>query len=410
MLGAKYWVRWVPRAQQAPALSTKHPPSRCALRRASLAPSTLAAVLVLAAAACSRTPSPAISLVGQPNPTAIEVRGLPARDVEALGSVKWTPDLWRHVLRVEVSGAGQPIAGEYSAKDGVVRFTPMYGFDKGRTFVARFDARKIPAADIGEPWRQQPIERRFAVAGADATRSTIVRQVYPSGSTLPENMLRFYIEFSAPMGRGSALEHIRLVDETGKEVVEPFLPVEAELWSPDRTRFTLFFDPGRVKRGIKPNRDMGRALVPGRKYALVIDEHWRDGREQPLKAAYRHEFTVGPAIEKPLHQAEWRITPPRPGTRDPLIVTFPWALDHALMQRSLGVTHGPADVSGQGMVSDSEMRWSFTPSDPWTAGEYSVVALTLLEDPAGNRLGRAFEVTAPATDSQPSVWIPFQVK
>ena len=369
----------------------------------------VAAAAVLSIA-CGRTPSPEISLVGNPDPIAVEVRGLPARDLETLSLAKWSPDLWHAVLRVEVSGAGQPIAGEYAVRDGRVRFAPMYGFDKGRTFVARFDARKIPAVDVGEPWRQQPLERTFTVAGATARRSTVVRQVYPSGPTLPENMLRFYIEFSAPMGRGSALEHIRLIDGTGREVVEPFLPVEAEFWSPDRTRFTLFFDPGRVKRGIKPNRDMGRALVPGRKYALVIDEQWRDGREQPLKSAYRHEFTVGAAIEKALNQAEWKITPPRPGTRDPLIVTFPWALDHALMQRSLWVTHGPADLSGQGMVSGSETRWTFTPSDPWTAGEYSVVALTLLEDPAGNRLGRAFEVTAPLTDSQPSVWIPFNVK
>ena len=360
--------------------------------------------------ACGRTPSPEISLIGSPDPTAIEVRGLPARDLEILSLAKWSPDLWHAVLRVEVSGAEQPIAGEYAVRDGHLRFTPMYGFDKGRTFVARFDAQKIPAVDVGEPWRQRPLERTFTVAGATATRSTVVRQVYPSGSTLPENMLRFYIEFSAPMGRGSALAHIRLEDQSGKVVVDPFLPVEAEFWNPERTRFTLFFDPGRVKRGIKPNRDMGRALLPGRKYALVIDEQWRDGREQPLKSAYRHEFTVGPAIEKALNHAEWKITPPRPGTRDPLIVTFPWALDHALMQRSLGVLRGPADLSGQVVVNDSETRWIFTPNDPWAAGEYSVIALTLLEDPAGNRLGRAFEVTVPETDSQPSVLIPFKVK
>lgn len=383
------------------ALSTQH-----------RAPRTLAAFLLAAAlAACGRTPSPEISLAGSPNPTAIEVRGLPATDLANLSHEYGDSHPgWSEIFRVELEGAsGPPMAGRYQVDGAIVRFTPFFGFDPGRSFKATLDPSKIGRPDA-EPWRAKKVELRFDVPARAALRTTIVRHVYPSGPTLPENMLRFYIEFSEPMGRGSALEHIRLIDDTGKEVVEPFLPVEAEFWSPDRTRFTLFFDPGRVKRGIKPNRDMGRALVPGRKYALVIDEQWRDGREQPLKSTYRHEFTVGPAIEKALNQADWKITPPRPGTRDPLIVTFPWALDHALMQRSLGVSHGPADVSGQGMVSESEKRWSFTPSDPWTSGEYSVVALTLLEDPAGNRLGRAFEVTAPVTDSEPSVWIPFKVK
>jgi hypothetical protein len=38
------------------------------------------------------------------------------------------------------------------------------------------------------------------------------------------------------------------------------------------------------------------------------------------------------------------------------------------------------------------MRWVFTPTAPWVAGEYNLVALSFLEDPQGNRVGRAFEV------------------
>jgi hypothetical protein len=364
----------------------------------------VAAAAVLSIA-CGRTPSPDISLIGSPDPTAIEVRGLPARDLETLSLAKWSPDLWHAVLRVEVSGAGQPMAGEYAVRDGRLRFTPMYGFDKGRTFVARFDARKIPAIDVGEPWRQQPFERTFTVAGATATRSTVVRQVYPSGPTLPENMLRFYIEFSAPMGRGSALEHIRLEDDSGKVVIDPFLPVEAEFWNPERTRFTLFFDPGRVKRGIKPNRDLGRALVAGKKYALVIDERWIDGQGQPLKQAHRHEFMAGPAIEHGLDLGTWTISDPNAGTREPLMITFPYALDYGLLQRALALHVGTfepkgAAIAGEATIDANETRWSFTPRDPWISDNYMLVALTLLEDPAGNRIGRAFEVMRPVNERE----------
>ena len=40
----------------------------------------------------------------------------------------------------------------------------------------------------------------------------------------------------------------------------------------------------------------------------------------------------------------------------------------------------------------SETRWSFRPTVPWTGGRYEIIALSILEDLAGNQIGRAFEV------------------
>jgi hypothetical protein len=40
----------------------------------------------------------------------------------------------------------------------------------------------------------------------------------------------------------------------------------------------------------------------------------------------------------------------------------------------------------------TDMVWHFTPDEPWRAGGYDVVVLSFLEDLAGNRVGRAFEV------------------
>ena len=57
--------------------------------------------------------------------------------------------------------------------------------------------------------------------------------------------------------------HIHLLDDKGQEVRDPFLPLDAEFWNDDRTRYTVFFDPGRQKRGIAPIADMGRSLTHG---------------------------------------------------------------------------------------------------------------------------------------------------
>ena len=43
-------------------------------------------------------------------------------------------------------------------------------------------------------------------------------------------------------------------------------------------------------------------------------------------------------------------------------------------------------------MADGERRWLFTPKTAWQSGEYKLVAQTLLEDLAGNGIGRPFEV------------------
>ena len=68
------------------------------------------------------------------------------------------------------------------------------------------------------------------------------------------------------------LDYVHLLDDKGKEVKDPFLPLDAEFWNDDRTRYTVFFDPGRQKRGIAPDRRHG-PIADGRKVV-----HPRDRR------------------------------------------------------------------------------------------------------------------------------------
>jgi hypothetical protein len=56
-------------------------------------------------------------------------------------------------------------------------------------------------------------------------------------------------------------------------------------------------------------------------------------------------------------------------------------------------------IEGAVEVRDSETRWTFTPRVPWQPGRYELVALPVLEDPSGNRIGRAFEVRGSADDA-----------
>jgi hypothetical protein len=49
-------------------------------------------------------------------------------------------------------------------------------------------------------------------------------------------------------------------------------------------------------------------------------------------------------------------------------------------------------VPGEVQTDAGDTRWLFAPAAPWRAGEYQLRAASILEDVAGNRIGRPFEV------------------
>jgi hypothetical protein len=353
----------------------------------------LAAVIPLGCSGGASPASPQIQFNTAAQPTGVvEVTGLPSSILNALSSASVSEDEWRALLRISVKSTGSPdqpaVVGKYAVTSGVIRFTPMFPFDSGRQYDVVFDPTRLPGAS-GD------VTRVVAVVGLPAiarTPSTIVSHIHPSGDVLPANQLRLYINFSGPMGQRGGFDHVKLVDDKGVEVVDAFLPLEADFFNDDRTRYTVFLDPGRVKRGILPNRTMGRALVAGRRYTLIVQPDWRDAQGLPLKQEFRREFRAGPADERPLTMASWKIAPPAAGSGDALAVTFPSPLDHGLLRRALGVARAGAPVAGEISIGPGETRWLFTPRDPWAEGDYELVALSFLEDLAGNRIGRAFEV------------------
>ena len=335
--------------------------------------------------------------------------GLPAPLLDRLRKSRWTAAEWTALLRVAVSDDAPAVLGTYAVADDRITFSPAFPFDPGRQYAVRFDPSKLPDAPPGET-----VVAHVALPARSSPPTTVVEQVYPSGDQVPENLLRLYIEFSAPMGQGRALDHIRLLDDKARAVEDVFLPFEDHFWSPDRRRFTVFFDPGLVKDGILPNRQRGRPLKAGRTYTLVIDREWRDGDGQPLKDEYRRVFKVGPARTQSLDTATWVITPPPSGSVAPLVVTFREPLDRGLLMRALGVRRYGAPVAGEIQVEVGERRWMFTPARPWSAGAYDLLALSILEDIAGNQIGRAFEVeNFDTVDKDPdpkTVLLPFTVK
>src|SRR6056297_608601 len=138
-------------------------------------------------------------------------------------------------------------------------------------------------------------------------------EIYPTAEELPANLLRFFVYFPRPMERGDILDHVALVDETGREVAGALLGTRYDLWSPDATRLTILLDPGRVKTGLAAHHTMGRALEEGRRYALHVRATAMDAEGCPLGFETMQSFVAGPPDLDPPAPGAWALTRPEAG-------------------------------------------------------------------------------------------------
>jgi hypothetical protein len=291
-----------------------------------------------------------------------------------------------------------PLLGKYGVDEDALRFTPQFSLLPGNRYRAVLQSEVLEGKKA-DPKNAMALE--IALPAPKRTAATVVTQIYPTSGKLPENQLRFYLHFSQPMGKGEAYTHVKLLKEDGKAIELPFLELGEELWDSSGKRLTLLIDPGRIKRGLKPREDVGPVLEAGHSYMLTVDAAWKDAAGEPLKAGFTKKFAVEKPVETGIDTAAWKIEPPAANTKQPLVVKFPRPLDHALLLSKVHVLNASGRwVVGDVAVSDEERQWAFTPGEPWNGSDYSLEVDKVLEDPAGNRIGRAFELVEGETVKQ----------
>lgn len=352
----------------------------------------------------------------QPNSrTAIVVSGLDANNLKALADAKKDRDGWVALLGVYVGekDVRQRFAmlGDYKVQGKELRFEAQFPLQLGVKYQVVLDPSRLPFP----PEKADRITRVVLIPKPKRDKPTEITNVFPSGNQIPENQLKFYIHFSRPMSQGVAYEHIQLVNEQGKPIERGFLELPEELWTTDFQRFTLFIDPGRIKRGLRPREELGPVFEEGKKYTLIIDRNWPDAEGNPLGKTFRKAITVaGPDDHQP-DPKKWKVEAPKADTTQPLLVKFPEPLDEAMLNRVVWVIDDRGEtVQGTIAVKEQETHWLFTPARPWRAGSYNLVAETILEDLAGNSIARPFEVDIfrkIETNVEPeTVKVPFAVK
>ena len=275
------------------------------------------------------------------------------------------------------------ISGDFAVDFDSVWFVPRFPFMDGMNYSLLIDAGGHGSPEV---WAVQ----RPSTPTVPATE---VAAIHPTATELPVNLLRMYVLFSAPMSEGWAGRAIRVcLADTGEELEGVFLPSEPELWDTSRRRLTMLLDPGRIKRGLVPNREFGYPLIEGVPVRVTVDSEFRDARGQPLKAGLARSYQIGPPLRSRIDPGCWRLTAPVAGSLNPLVVDFDRPLDHGLLQHCLWVRDAAgAPIPGQGESGAAERSWQFTPAFLWSAGKYQLVIEPHLEDVAGNSPVRVFD-------------------
>ncbi|WP_049642119.1 Ig-like domain-containing protein [Candidatus Rhodobacter oscarellae] len=262
----------------------------------------------------------------------------------------------------------RPITGRYQSGPSGLAFTPSFGFEPGQPYVLRH-------AKTGHL-------TEFALASA--VKPPQVTAVAPTGDTLPENTLRFYIHFSQPMKPHVAQDYIRLEDAQGNIDDAAFMQFKQELWSPDRTRLTLLMDPGRIKRGVAQNVTLGPALEEGKSYKLVVEGGWPTASGSGETDRFEKAFAVTAPLRTLPDVANWAVSAPRSSTTDPIVVNFDRPFDSIQLQAAIQVHSGSSLArAGTSHVNNSGQTWTFVPSGNW-ATDITLSINPTLEDVAGN--------------------------
>jgi hypothetical protein len=324
----------------------------------------------------------------------VGVHNLDADLVALFAGHPQTERLLHSIFRVRVAEAQAPadedlpdVLGRYQVLETGIRFVPHFPFEAGVCYCASFDTRALGRAEhLGK------LTLEFSIPDLPDAEPTQVTGIFPSATVLPENLLRFYIRFSNSMRRGQAEKEIRILGPDGRPAFDVLYRPPLELWDRSMRHLTILLDPGRLKRWVGPNRELGPPLKTGQRYALEIGAGMIDSSGRSLGQRLYKPFLVEQAVREPLTVADWNVALPAAASRQPLTINFPRPLDWALLHHAITVVpDGGAPLSGRIEIDRGERQWRFTPTSPWLDGPHSIRVASDLEDVCGNSILAAFD-------------------
>lgn len=280
-------------------------------------------------------------------------------------------------LKIKLAtGNGTPILGQFAVDDNAMLFTPLIPLSTGLNYQVLKGNKLLGTVNV-------PFDTN--------EKKPQVLKIYPQVDTLPINALKLYIEFSKPMRTGRVLNYVNLLD--GKDTLHNvFLDLQPELWDTTGKVLTLWIDPGRIKRGLVLNKELGNPLTNKDHYTLVISPEWKDNKGVKLGKQYNKTFIAGARDSQVPNINKWRFNIPQAKSQSTLMINVGEPLDHFLLMESVTILDAKGNpVDGLVTTGNYDRELQFSPRDPWGPQRYTLRVNARLEDLASNNLNRVFD-------------------
>ncbi|MEB2774213.1 Ig-like domain-containing protein [Algoriphagus sp. D3-2-R+10] len=281
-------------------------------------------------------------------------------------------------VRLVQDGNRVPILGEFKEEENLAVFLPLIPFTRGQRYEVFGAERKLGDVLIPD------------LNAKEANLSLV--EIYPTKDTVPENLLKLFLKFSKPMREGESLSYLTLIKGTSDTLSGVFLDLQPELWNEDQTLLTVWLDPGRIKRDLIPNLEMGAPLTNSEKYKLIVSSEWKGLNGGILDQTYTKDFFVTVRDSISPDPSDWILDIPIPGSKSALHINFNQSLDYSLLGDVFKIKYLESEkISGIWQIGIEEKSIAFTPTNEWQKGNYTLEIESRLEDLAGNNLSRLFE-------------------
>ncbi|HEY5823868.1 MAG TPA: Ig-like domain-containing protein, partial [Cyclobacteriaceae bacterium] len=304
------------------------------------------------------------------------------------------------IVRLLKEGNITPIIGSYQKQNDAILFEPIISFTRGLSYEILLNNKIISQLKIPD---------------ADQKNAPELLSIYPAKDTLPENLLKMHFLFSKPMQESQSVRHLTLLRNNTDTLHGTFLDLQPELWNEEGTILTVWLDPGRIKRDLQPNKQLGTPLQSNTKYKLIVSNQWKDKNGASLTRQYQKDFITTLRDSISPNPKIWNIQTPPINSTQPLVINFHESLDYNLINTTLHIIdHTNVEVKGKWQLNENADKINFIPALSWAEDDYQLQVESRLEDLSGNNLNRAFDIdvkhkTIPSSSAE-IITIPFTIK
>jgi hypothetical protein len=161
------------------------------------------AALLVAVSAVAQS-SPSIQFNNDAKHAEFSVSGWAKPDANEIEGYGWQSYFSVVVDESSATTTIPSLSGTYRWENSALIFAAKYPLEPGLHYRAFFRPRALQTKPV------ETLTRQFVIPKIDTAPTTFVEQVYPTAAHLPENQLKFYVHFSAPMSRGEAYRRVHL--------------------------------------------------------------------------------------------------------------------------------------------------------------------------------------------------------